>query len=125
MNGNSKLPPGVNLYNPYAVLDYLITQPINPGFVQTNGYPTPTYPNQTGYPPIDLCPSCVNNVERKNYAPFLVAEHTFGLGDMPLIANLGMRYQKTDVTSSGIFAEPVSAAVPVGDKTVYSFNFGS
>src|SRR5262249_60299242 len=46
------------------------------------------------------------------------------LGEMPLIANLGLRYQRTDVTSSGIFAEPVSAAVPVGDKTAYSFNFG-
>jgi TonB-dependent receptor len=124
MKGNGNLPPGVLLYNPYSVMAFLETQPINPGFVQTNGYPTPTYPNQTGLPPIDLCPSCVNNVERKSYAPFFVGQHTFDLGDMPLIANLGLRYQKTDVTSQGIFAEPVSAAVPVGDKTAYSFNFG-
>jgi iron complex outermembrane recepter protein len=123
MNGSNKLPPGVNIYNPYAVLAYLETQPINPGFVQTNGYPTPTYPNQTGLPPIDLCPSCVNNIERKNYAPFLTAEHTFDIA-MPLIADLGLRYQHTQVTSAGLFAVPVSAAVPVGDKTAYSFNFG-
>src|SRR5262249_51936426 len=114
----------VLLYNPYAVMAYLETQPINPGFQQTNGYPTPTYPNQTGLPPINLCPSCVNNIERKSYAPFIVGQHTFDLSGMPLIANVGLRYQKTDVTSAGIFAQPVSAAVPVGDKTAYSFNFG-
>jgi iron complex outermembrane recepter protein len=124
LKGNDKLPPGVNLYNPYEVLAFLETQPINPGFEQTNGYPVPVYPNPGVAPPINLCPSCVNNVQRTNYAPFLVAEHTFGLGDMPLITNLALRYQKTEVTSEGIFAEPVSASVPVGDKTAYSFNFG-
>ncbi len=124
MNGNNKLPPGVNLYNPYAVLAYLETQPINADFVQTNGYPTPTYPNQKGLPPINLCPSCVNNVERKSYAPFVTGEHTFHWGAMPLKTNLGLRYQRTDVTSSGLFAVPVSAAVPAGDLTAYSFNFG-
>lgn len=120
-----KLPPGVVLYNPYTILSYLETQPINPGFVQTNGYPTPTYPNQKGLPPINICPGCVNNVERKNYAPFVTISHDFSLGgDTSLNARLGMRYEHTEVASSGLFNVPVSAAVPVGDKTAYSFNFG-
>jgi len=117
--GNGNLPPGVNLYNPYSVMAYLETQPINSGFQQTNGYPTPTYPNQKGLPPINLCPSCVNNVERKDYAPYVTWNQTWGL----LRMDLGLRYQKTKVASQGLFAVPTSAFNPVGDLTSYAFNF--
>ncbi len=123
LNGSGNLPPGVNLYNPYAVMAYLETKPINADFAQTNGYPTPTYPNQTGLPPINLCPGCVNNIERKNYAPFLTAEDTFDLGGMSLKGIVGFRYQKTDMTSEGLFAQPSGAAVPAGDPTAYNFDF--
>ena len=123
LNGSGKLPPGVNVYSPWAVLSYLETQPINADFAQTNGYPTPTYPNQKGLPPVNLCPGCVNNIERKNYAPFLTAEDNFDLGAMSLKGNLGLRYQKTDVTSAGLFQEPSSVSVPAGDPTAYNFNF--
>ncbi len=121
--GNGNLPPGVVLYNPYTIAAYLETQPINPGFTQSNGYPTPTYPNQKGLPPINICSSCYSAVERKNYAPFVTADHTFDLGDMSLRAAGGLRYQRTDVTVGGLFSVPASAYVPTGDPTSYAFNF--
>jgi iron complex outermembrane recepter protein len=122
--GNGNLPPGVVLYNPYTILSYLETQPINTGFSQTNGYPTPTYPNQKGLPPINVCTSCYSSIERKNYAPFVTVDHTFNLGDMPLRTGVGLRYEKTDVTVGGLFSVPTSAFNPSGDPTSYAFNFG-
>jgi iron complex outermembrane receptor protein len=123
-SGNGNLPPGVVLYNPYTILSYLETQPINTGFSQTNGYPTPTYPNQKGLPPINLCPSCYFAVERKNYAPYVSFNHNFDLGGMPLRTDLGLRYQKTDVTVGGLYSVPTQAFNPAGDPTSYAFNFG-
>jgi iron complex outermembrane recepter protein len=124
-SGNGNLPPGVVLYNPYTILSYLETQPINSGFSQTNGYPTPTYPNQKGLPPINLCPSCYFSVERKNYAPYATYEQTYDFGNgMSLRTDYGLRYQKTDVTVGGLYSVPTQAFNPSGDPTSYAFNFG-
>ena len=61
------LPPGLTLYNPYAVLNYLITQPINADYAPNSGYG----PYTGGYPTPVLSTGSVQHVDRKNYAPFV------------------------------------------------------
>jgi iron complex outermembrane recepter protein len=117
----SNLPPGVNLYNPYAVLNYLITQPINAGYTPNAGYPGYT----GGYPVVPQSPGGLQHVDRKNYAPFATAEHTFSLGDMSLKADVGFRYQKTNVNIAGLSQPITSLGVLPGDLTAYQFNLGT
>jgi TonB-dependent receptor len=117
----SKLPPGLNLYNPYAVLNYLITQPINAGYKPNAGYG----PYTGGYPVVPQNPGGLQHVDRKNYAPFVTGEHTFALGDMSLKADVGLRYQKTNVNIAGLSQPITSLGVLPGDLTAYQFNLGA
>jgi len=116
---SGNLPPGVVLYNPYSVLNYLITQPINAdyGELGTGHYTPGTYPNPA------LNAGTVQHVDRKNYAPFLQGNHTFQLGgDMTLKANVGLRYQKTLAHMAGLSQQLLSLGVQPGDVTAYAFN---
>jgi len=122
-SGNGNLPPGLVLYNPYAVANYLKNQPINPGFTPANGF-APYVPG--ALPTLGLSPSTVALVERKNYSPFVTAEQDFQLpDDMKLKANVGLRYQKTDVTVGGLQAPLLSLGLQPFDHTAYLFNLGS
>jgi TonB-dependent receptor len=117
----SRLPQGLNLYNPYAVLNYLVTQPIDVGYTPAAGYG----PYTGGYPVVPQNPGGIQHVDRKNYAPFVTAEHTFTLGDMSLTADVGFRYQKTNVYIAG-FSQPLqSLGVLLGDLTAYQMNLGA
>jgi iron complex outermembrane recepter protein len=116
----SNLPQGLNLYNPYSVLNYLITQPINKNYTPNKGYPD----YAGGYPVVPQNPSGVQHVDRKNYAPFVTVSQNVPLGDMSLKVNAGFRYQKTNVYISG-FAQPLfNLGLLEGDKTAYQFNLG-
>jgi iron complex outermembrane receptor protein len=114
----SKLPPSLLLYNPYSVLNYLITQPPNADYMPNAGYG----PYTGGYPVPAVSPASVQHVDRKNYAPFATAAHTFALGDMSLKANAGLRYQKTNVDIYGLAAPLTSLGLLPGDVTAYAFN---
>jgi iron complex outermembrane receptor protein len=116
--GNGNLPPALNLYNPYAVLNYLITQPINADYTPGTGYG----PYTGGYPTPVLSPGTLQHVDRKNYAPFVTAAQTFPVGDMSLEVNVGMRYEKTNVEIAGLSAPLTSLGVLPGDLTAYAFN---
>ena len=121
-NGNANLPPGLLMYDPYAVANYLKNQPINPGFTPTNGY-GPYVPG--ALPTLGLNYSAIQEVDRKNYSPFVTGERTFKLGDMKLKANLALRYQKTDVTVGG-YSQPLnSLGLTAGDHTAYQFSLGA
>jgi TonB-dependent receptor len=61
-------------------------------------------------------------VDRKNYAPFITAAHTLALGDMSLKANVGLRYQKTNVDIAGLAAPLTGLGILPGDLTAYAFN---
>jgi TonB-dependent receptor len=114
------LPQGLNLYNPYDVLNYLITQPINSGYKPNSGYPN----YAGGYPVVPQNPGGLQHVDRKNYAPFITAEHTLPLGDMTLNGKVGFRYQKTNVYIAGLTQPLIGLTVPQGDPTAYNFNLG-
>jgi TonB-dependent receptor len=118
-NGGN-LPPGLNLYNPFEVLNYLITQPINSGYMPNAGYPNYT----GGYPVVPQNPGLLQHVDRKNYAPFVTADHSFPIGDMSLNTRVGFRYQKTNVYISGLTQPLIALTVPQGDPTAYNFNLG-
>lgn len=117
---SSNLPQGLELYNPYAVLNYLISQPINKDWAPNAGYG----PYTGGNPTPVLSTGSVQHVDRKNYAPFVSAAHTFAIGDMSLKANVGLRYQKTLVHVGGIQAQLQSLGVQPSDVTAYAFNLG-
>ena len=119
--GNGNLPQGLNLFSPYAVLNYLITQPINADYTESTGYPT----YSGGYPTPVLSPGSYQHVDRKNYAPFVTVDHDFQLGAMMLKADLGLRYQKTKVDIAGLAAPLVSLGTQPGDVTAYQINVSS
>ena len=121
MSGSSRLPPGLLIYSPYAVLNYLETQPIN-----ADWNPNPGYPRYTGgYPSEVLNPETVQHVDRKNYAPFITAERNFEIGDMTLKADLGLRYQRTHEDVAGEQALINTLITNPGDKTAYSFGLNT
>jgi iron complex outermembrane recepter protein len=113
--GNGNLPQSMALYNPYTVLNYLLKQPVNGVYSGTplNGLPVPAINTGT-----------VQNVQRKNYSPFVTAGHSFPINDMSLKANLGLRYQRTDVTIHGLEAPLTGLGPNAGDKTAYTFLYG-
>jgi iron complex outermembrane recepter protein len=119
-SGNGNLPPGVLLYNPYAVGNYLANQPINAGFASSNG--TPAYTPGT-FPQPAFNPGALTRTERNNYSPFITGEHDFQLGgDMKLKADVGLRYQRTNVKVAGNSQPLLSITNVTGDHTAYQFN---
>jgi TonB-dependent receptor len=118
-NGNGNLPQSLLMYNPYAVLNYLSSQPINADWSKGNT------PYNGGWPVPAINVGSVQHVDRTNYAPFVTAEHTFPIGGMNLKANLGLRYQRTDVEIAGLSAPLQSLGVLTGDLTAYQFNLGA
>jgi iron complex outermembrane recepter protein len=118
---NGNLPQSLLLFNPYSVLNYLITQPINADYAPSAGYG----PYTGGYPTPVLSTSSVQEVERKNYSPFVTAQQDLKFDDMTLKVNVGLRYQKTDVTIAGLAAPLQSLGVEPGDVTAYDFNLGA
>ena len=120
-NGSS-LPQSLLLYNPYAVLNYLLTQASpNADFSPNAGY---TYNGGTPTPALNT--STWQNVERKNYSPFITDTYTVDLGgDMALKINPGLRYQRTQSTIEGLQTPLQSLGVESGDVTAYQFNLGS
>ncbi|HTC51751.1 MAG TPA: TonB-dependent receptor [Steroidobacteraceae bacterium] len=120
-SGAGNLPSSIVKFNPYSVLSYLINQPIDT--IGYNGYA----PYQPGTIPQEvLSPGSVQRVDRLNYDPFVTATQDVKLGDMKLVINAGLRYQKTDENIAGISA-PLTAVTweGAGDPTAYAFTTGT
>jgi iron complex outermembrane recepter protein len=121
-SGASNLPSSLVKYNPYAVLSYLINQPINacttPLTGCTNGYPA----YSGGIPAEALNAGSVQHVDRSNFSPFVTATQDVKLGDMKLIINAGLRYQNTQETIAGLASPLVGVTWQgAGDPTAYGF----
>jgi TonB-dependent receptor len=116
----SNLPQALLLYNPYAVLNYLVTQPINADYSPSAGYG----PYTGGYPTPVLNTTQVQEVDRKNYSPFVTAQQDFPISDMTLKVNAGLRWQRTQETISGLQQPLLGLATEPADVTAYSFNLG-
>ncbi|HEX8755629.1 MAG TPA: TonB-dependent receptor [Steroidobacteraceae bacterium] len=112
----NKLPPLLPWYSPYPVTAYeesLGVGAANANYGPTNGY---TY---TGKVTPDFAPGSPLLVQEKTYAPFLTAEQNFDLAGMTLKANVGLRYDKTDVTTGGVAQLPTSLTVAASDHTAF------
>ncbi len=124
-SGQGNLPGSLLAYNPYTVLNYLINQPVNAdqnAISVKDGYPA--YQNGV-YPALALNPGSVQHVATTNYAPFVTAVQNVPVGAMTLKVGAGLRWQRTDVTISGL-ASPLTAILwsGAGDPTAYSFVLG-
>ncbi len=121
-SGGGNLPSSLLVYNPYSVLHYLMTQPIDSLWSPTTGYPYYT----GGVPTEALSTTSVQHVSRMNYAPFVQVSHNFRVDGMRLMTRLGLRYQKTDEVIAGL-AAPVTSVAWVGssDPTAYKFATGT
>jgi len=89
--------------------------------------PSGSYPPYTpGTIPAEvLSPGSVQHVNRENWAPFVTVQHTFDIAGMKLIANLGLRYQRTNEEIAGLAAPLESLSwLGAGDPTAYGFNLG-
>ncbi|HEV2701625.1 MAG TPA: TonB-dependent receptor, partial [Steroidobacteraceae bacterium] len=122
LSGASNLPSSLLKYNPYAVLSYLINT--TPNADQEAKIPS-AYPQyvQGNIPAEALNDGSVQHVDRSNWAPFITAEQDVKLGDMKLIINGGLRYQRTDETIAGL-ASPLIGIAWSGsaDPTAYAFS---
>src|SRR5579875_2663394 len=123
-SGNGNLPSSLLLYDPYAVLNYLITQPVNPD--QNANAVKAGYPAYTGGIPAEaLSNGSVQHVDRENWSPFVTADQKIPLGAMTLDVNVGLRYQHTKATIAGL-ASPLTGMLwnGAGDPTAYTFVLG-
>jgi iron complex outermembrane receptor protein len=116
----SNLPQSLLLYNPYAVLNYLVQQPINADYSPSAGYG----PYTGGYPTPVLNTSLVQEIDRKNYSPFVTAQQNIPIDAMTLKVNVGLRWQRTEETISGLQTPLQSLGLEPGDVTAYQFNVG-
>jgi iron complex outermembrane receptor protein len=120
--GNSNLlPPNLLWYSPYAVTAYEQSQ----GVAGANASWTPAsgYPQYTGTVVPAISPSSTEFVQEKSYAPFVTAEQNFRIASMQLKADLGLRYDRTDVTSGGIERLPTALQVEPSDHTAFLFSY--
>jgi TonB-dependent receptor len=104
-------------YSPYPVTAYEESFGVagaNASWNPANGY---TYDGKLT-PVLD--PTSPSSIKEKSYAPFLTAEQNFDFGGMTLKANVGLRYDRTDVDSSGIYQQPAVLTVESADHTAFS-----
>jgi iron complex outermembrane recepter protein len=119
--GQGNLPTSLVAYSPYAVLNYLLTQPADSGWAPSAGYPVWT--GQADGDPVAFQPGSQQHINRRNIAPFVVLTHDFALGGMTLTSRLGLRWQKTQEEISGLAAPLINMKWEgAGDPTAYVFN---
>ncbi|MDE2447456.1 MAG: TonB-dependent receptor, partial [Gammaproteobacteria bacterium] len=120
-SGAGNLPSSLLEYSPYSVLNYLITQPINKDWSPSSGFAR----YAGGYPAVALNPGTVQHVDRKNYSPFVTAEHNFDIGDMPLKVDAGIRWQRTTEDIAGLATPLTGLTLQPSDVTAYNFSIGA
>ncbi len=114
---NNKLPPVLPWYSPWGVTQYeesLGVGAANPNYGPANGN---TY---NGIITPAFNPGSPTRIQEKTYAPFVTVDQNFDLGGMTLKADLGLRYDKTDVTSAGIGQLPTALTVQASDHTAFT-----
>ncbi|HTB68435.1 MAG TPA: TonB-dependent receptor [Steroidobacteraceae bacterium] len=115
-SGTGNLPSSLLKYNPYAVLAYLIKQPIDT--IGYNGFPA----YAGGIPQEAVNSGASQHVDRSDFAPFVTATQDVKLGDMKLVINGGLRYQNTQETIAGLSSPLVGVTWEgAGDPSAYGF----
>jgi TonB-dependent receptor len=117
---SGSLAPGILLYDPYAVYNYL--QGL--GNPQAKNIPGYNYSccgtAYTGSLDVALDPSSVRTVREKRWALYVRANFEVDLAGMPFRFNAGLRDENTSVTSIAIGRNPVSLTTSTADPTLLS-----
>jgi len=113
-----KLPSVLPWYSPYPVTAY--EESLGVGAANPLYGPSAPYAFYNGKVIPQFAPGSPLLVQEKSYSPFLTAEQNFDLGGMTLKANVGLRYEKTDVTTGGIGQLPTSLTVETADHTAFT-----
>ena len=118
------LAPGILLYDPYAVYDYL--QGL--GNPQTKNIPGYNYPccgtAYTGSLDLALDPASVRTIREKRWALYIRANFELDIAGMPFRFNAGIRDENTSITSIAIGRNPVSLTTSAADPTLLSTVYG-
>jgi iron complex outermembrane recepter protein len=69
-------------------------------------------------------PGSVQDIQEKTWALYVRADFTADLGSMPFRLNAGLRYESTDLTSSGFGRLPTSITRSQTDRTLLTIGFG-
>jgi iron complex outermembrane receptor protein len=122
-SNNGKLPGAIIAYNPYTILNYLqgLGNPLAkniPGFNYTCGC------GYTGVFQTALNPGSVQTIQEKTLAPFLNLNQEIPIGSMLLKASYGVRYERTNVYSTGLGQLPTSLTVQPSDHTAFLVGYG-
>ncbi|HVW75068.1 MAG TPA: TonB-dependent receptor, partial [Rhizomicrobium sp.] len=122
--GGSNLPPALNVYNPYAFLNYLqsLGNPINtpiPGY--NVGCCTPAF---DGVYRIALQTGSYSQVIENSDAIYLTLSSDTSFAGMPLRMNFGLREEFTNLTTIGIGKLPTALTIQPSDHTAELVTYG-
>jgi iron complex outermembrane receptor protein len=123
--GNSgKLPARILQYNPYTIVSYLQSL----GNPQTTVIPgantTCCNPAFQGVYTMASNNSLTQRIEEKTLAPFVNFSDEVPIGSMTLSENVGVRFENTNVYSSGVGAAPIALTVQAADHTAFNVTYG-
>jgi len=128
-NNNNQLPP-IPLFNPYAVYDYLQRQPANPGTIPGPNPPgcvagsLGCYAPYNGGPePVALQPESISFVQEKSYSPFVTLQQKLSIASLPLVANIGLRYEKSIVRTTGVGHLPAGLTLDTANPNVFAIRY--
>jgi TonB-dependent receptor len=122
-SNNGNLPAQILAFNPYAVLNYL------------QGLGNPQTTNIPGAN-VNCCNPAFNGIyqmapnnggfqalSEESFAAFVNFNTTMQIADMPLRVNVGVREERTNLSSQGLAALPNGLAVQSGDHTAFNVSY--
>jgi iron complex outermembrane recepter protein len=119
-HGADALPPRILRFDPLAVINYLesLGNPVTPAAVPGFNWGCCDPPYRGRFQVI-FDPANLQHVYEDNYAGYVLATGDLKLGGMSLKVHGGLRWEYTDVTSSGIGRPPRALAVMPSDHTAF------
>jgi len=130
-NNNGQLTP-IFLYNPWTVYNYLTGLGVsgaNPNTISpvppacTAGSLGCYTPYAGGPEPVPLDPGSISFVQEKSWSPFVTLQQKLDVASRPLTVNVGLRYERTNVTTGGYGRLPTALTVQSGDHTAFTITY--
>jgi len=123
-SGSEGLLPNLLVYNPMDLYSYL--QGL--GNPQTTNIPGYNYgccgTNYTGSIDLQLDPGSIQNIKEKTLSFFFKTNFDSALGSMPYHVSMGVRKERTTISSGGVGRVPTLLAFSPGDPTLLTTTFG-
>jgi len=121
---NGNLPAAILAYNPYTILNYLQSL----GNPQTTNIPGANKnccnPAFNGIYQTALSVGSVQEIIEKSFSPYLHVTEDTTIAGMKLTTSMGVRYEITQLSSSGLGQSPTSLLVQAADHTAFQVGYG-